>query len=179
MANRWAKFLAGWAIVLSMGLPIAGRTQDTPATPTAEPSVEPSMQPTVQPTVQPADNLLMPLPPGVGTCKNNCPAKGIQFKPGQRLKVRIVNRTKHYISIEKVAGTKPILLSGLKALEFVKGGEQDPNPSIVLWEKNETPLRLHLSQPKPDLLLVEIRFAAKKPGDQSIYLRNDGRIDVF
>ncbi len=175
MAKRWTIFSAGVAIVLSMGLPTPAWTQDPPV----NPPVQPTVQPSAQPTVQPSDDLLMPLPQGVGTCKNNCPAKGIQFKPGQRLTVRIVNRTKRYISIEKVAGTKPILLSGLNALEFAKGGEQDPNPSIVLWEKNETPLRLHLSQPKPDLLLVEIRFAAKKPGDQSIYLRNDGRIDVF
>jgi hypothetical protein len=125
------------------------------------------------------DDLKMPLPQGVGTCKDHCPAKGIQFKPGQRIKVRIVNRTKRYISIEKVAGTNPVILSGLKALEFNKGGESDTNPSIVLWEKNETPLRVQLSQPKPDVLLVEVRFAAKKPGDQSIYLRNDGLVDVF
>ena len=121
----------------------------------------------------------MPLPAGIGTCKDLCPAKGIQFKPGQRITVRVVNRTKNYISIENLAGSKPVILSGLKAIEFSKGGNSDPNPSIVMWEKNETPLRVKLSQPKPDQLVIELRFAAQKPGDQSIYLRNDGKVDVF
>ena len=124
-------------------------------------------------------DLTMPLPVDVGTCKDICPAKGIQFKPGQRITVRMVNRTKHSISIENLAGARPVILSGLKAIEFSKGGRSDPNPSIAMWEKNETPLRAKLSQPKPDQLVVELRFAAQKPGDQSIYLRNDGKVDVF
>ena len=124
-------------------------------------------------------HLTMPLPVDVGTCKDICPAKGIQFKPGQRITVRMVNRTKHYISIENLAGSKPVILSGLKAIEFSKGGSSDLNPSIAMWEKNETPLRVKLSQPKPDQLVIELRFAAQKPGDQSIYLRNDGQVDVF
>lgn len=136
-----------------------------------------------------APNLLSPvlaaapltllLPVDIGTCKDVCPAKGIQFKPGQRITVRVVNRTKRVISIENLAGAKPVLLSGLGSIEFPKGGNSDPNPSIALWENTETPLRVKLSQPKPDLLMIELRFAAQKPGDQSVYLRNDGKVDVF
>ncbi len=163
MAKMLTRISAGLAMGLSIGMSIGlaapGIAQDSP--------------------LPLPDDLKMPLPSRIGTCKDSCPTKGIQFKPGQRITVRIVNRTKQYISIEKVAGTKPVILSGLKALEFSKGGQSDANPSIVLWEKNETPLRVQLSQPKPDVLLVEVRFAAKKPGDQSIYLRNDGLIDVF
>ncbi len=171
MAKFGISIAAGWAIGAAIGLSI-GLTNGL-SIGLATPGI-------AQDSILPLpDDLKMPLPQGVGTCKDHCPAKGIQFKPGQRIKVRIVNRTKRYISIEKVAGTKPVILSGLKALEFNKGGESDANPSIVLWEKNETPLRVQLSQPKPDVLLVEVRFAAKKPGDQSIYLRNDGLVDVF
>lgn len=126
-----------------------------------------------------AASLTMPLPADIGTCKDVCPVKGIQFKPGQRVTVRVVNRTKRVISIENLAGAKPVMLSGLKAIEFAKGGSSDPNPSIALWENTETPLRVKLSQPKPDLLVIELRFAAQKPGDQSVYLRNDGKVDVF
>ena len=123
--------------------------------------------------------LTMPLPADVGTCKTVCPVKGIQFKPGQRITVRVVNRTKRVISVENLAGAKPVMVSGLKTIEFSKGGTSDPNPSIALWENTETPLRVKLSQPKPDLLVIELRFAAQKPGDQSVYLRNDGKVDVF
>jgi hypothetical protein len=166
MAKVLKGILAELAIGLAIGMAI-GMAMASPA----------GMAQT-SPVESPAD-LKMPLPSRIGTCKDNCPAKGIQFKPGQRITVRIVNRTKQYISIEKIAGTKPVILSGLKALEFSKGGQSDSNPSIVLWEKNETPLHVQLSQPKPDVLLVEVRFAAKNPGDQSIYLRNDGQVDVF
>ena len=129
--------------------------------------------------VQAEVDLTMPLPADIGTCKDLCPAKGIQFRPGQRITVRVVNRTRHYISIENLAGSKPVILSGLKAIEFSKGGNSDPNPSIAMWEEDNTPLRVKLSQPKPDQLVIELRFAAQKPGDQSVYLRNDGKVDVF
>ncbi|MBC7515753.1 MAG: hypothetical protein H7237_04880 [Alkalinema sp. FL-bin-369] len=150
-----------------------------PAIATAVASVAIALAAGASNPVQAEGDLTMPLPVDIGTCKDLCPAKGIQFKPGQRITVRVVNRTRHYISIENLAGSKPVILSGLKAIEFSKGGNSDPNPSIAVWEENKTPLRVKLSQPKPDQLVIELRFAAQKPGDQSVYLRNDGKVDVF
>lgn len=125
-------------------------------------------------------DLRLPATSGVGTCRGkNCPPVGIRFKPGQRIKVQILNRTDRPISIEKVAGSQPLILQGKQQISFVQGGVNSDNPSVVFWERNETPIRVKLSQPKPDTLFIDLSFAAKKPGDQSVYVRNDGRIDVF
>ncbi len=125
-------------------------------------------------------DLRLPATPGVGTCRGkNCPPLGIRFKPGQRIKVEIFNRTDRPISIEKVAGSQPLVLQGRAKVSFYQGGVNSDNPSVVFWERNETPIRVKLSQPKPDHLFIDLSFAAKKPGDQSVYVRNDGRVDIF
>ncbi len=125
-------------------------------------------------------DLRLPATPGAGTCRGkSCPPVGIRFKPGQRIKVQIQNRTDRPISIEKVAGSQPIVLQGKQQISFFQGGGNSDNPSIVFWEKNETPIRVKLLQPKADTLSIDLSFAARKPGDQSVYVRNDGRVDVF
>jgi hypothetical protein len=126
-------------------------------------------------------DLRLPATSGAGTCRSgkNCPPVGIRFKPGQRIKVQILNRTDRPISIEKVSGSQPLILQGKQQISFYQGGGNSDNPSVVFWERNETPVRVKLSQPKPDTLFIDLSFAAKKPGDQSVYVRNDGRVDVF
>jgi hypothetical protein len=125
-------------------------------------------------------DLRLPATPGAGSCRGkNCPPVGIRFKPGQRIKVQIFNRSDRPISIEKVAGSQPLVLQGRQRISFFQGGDNSDNPSIVFWERNETPIRVKLSQPKLDTLFIDLSFAARKPGDQSVYVRNDGRVDVF
>jgi hypothetical protein len=111
------------------------------------------------------------------TCASQCPVKPIQFTPGQRIQVQVLNRTGSTIEIENASGDRPIQLLPGKQIKFYRGGSTNPNLSVVFWETTETPLKAALSQPKKDLLQIDLTFAATKPGDRSIYIRNDGRID--
>lgn len=115
----------------------------------------------------------------VGTCANHCPPKPLQFTPGKRIQVQVWNRTGRPLFIEKVQGAKPVVLAGGGRIAFQRGGSTEPNASIVFWEQNETPLKAKLSQPKTDILRVELTFAAQKPGDKALFIRNDGRIDLL
>ncbi len=148
----------------------------------AAPAIAQLTPPVIQtgPDAGTTPDLRLPATPGVGTCRGKtCPPVGIRFKPGQRIKVEIFNRTDRPISIEKVAGSQPLVLQGRTRISFYQGGGTADNPSVVFWERNETPIRVKLAQPKPDTLFIDLSFAAKKPGDQSVYVRNDGRVDIF
>lgn len=169
-----ARFYGQLGLALSLGL-MSGLGM-------ANPSIAQLNPPVIQtgPDAGTTPDLRLPATPGVGTCRSkNCPPVGIRFKPGQRIKVQILNRTDRPISIEKVAGSQPIVLQGKQQISFFQGGNNSDNPSVVFWERGETPIRVKLAQPKADTLLIDLSFAARKPGDQSVYVRNDGRVDVF
>jgi hypothetical protein len=114
------------------------------------------------------------------TCSTRCSVKNpLQFKPGQRIKVQVINRTNSLIKIENALGGRPLELPSGKTIQFYRGGSTDPNFSVVFWEATETPLRSRLSKPAADILKIDLSFAAQKPGDRSVYIRNDGHIDVL
>jgi hypothetical protein len=114
------------------------------------------------------------------TCSTRCSLKNpLQFKPGQRIKVQVINRTNSLIKIENARGGRPLELPSGKTIQFYRGGSTDPNFSVVFWEATETPLRSRLSKPADDTLKIDLSFAAQKPGDRSVYIRNDGHIDVL
>ncbi len=144
-------------------------------------STGPLTPPVIQsgPNAGTTPDLRLPDRPGVGTCRTHCPPVRIQLKPGSRIQIQIFNRTDRPISIEKVAASRPVILEGKQKIVFSQGGEKSDNPSIVFWERNETPIRVKLSQPKANVLFIDLSFAAQRPGDQSVYVRSDGRVDVF
>jgi hypothetical protein len=114
------------------------------------------------------------------TCQNNCPAPPLQFVPGQKIKVQVVNRAANQVQIEKVFGTNPAVLNPGQQIEFARGGSSDPNLSIVFWDVTALAIKTRISKPKPDLLRIELQSEWRyPPGDRSVYIRNDGRVEVF
>jgi hypothetical protein len=120
---------------------------------------------------------LMVNPAVAASCASRCTTKPLQFAPGQRIQVQVWNRTGSTIELENAGGDREIRLMPGQKIKFYRGGSTDPNLSVVFWETTETPLKATLSKPKPDLLEVDLTFAATRPGDRSIYIRNDGQID--
>lgn len=114
------------------------------------------------------------------TCKDNCPPPALQFTPGQKIKVQVINRADNQVQIEKVFGTKPVFLIPGEKIEFDRGGSTDPNLSVVFWDVTSLALRSLVSKPDPNTLRIELRSERRyPPGDRSIYIRNDGRVEVF
>ena len=112
------------------------------------------------------------------TCAQNCPAPELQFVPGERINVQIVNRTRSAIDIEKVQGTKPTPLAPGQILKFERRASTEPNLSVV-WDATAFPLKAVLSKPNKNTLRIELFGGAQVPGDRSVYIRNDGRVEVL
>jgi hypothetical protein len=119
------------------------------------------------------------LPAQANTCASNCPPKPIQFEPGTRIEVRVINRARTAITLENALGDRTIQLQPGQQLKFYRGGSTDPNLSVVFWEKTETPLKAKFTKFKTNQLQVELNLAPTKPGDRSFYIRNDGRIETL
>jgi hypothetical protein len=110
----------------------------------------------------------------------SCPPQPIQFIPGETVRVEVINRTPSLIAIEQIRGTDAFTLDPSKTVSFLRGNSLTPNFSVVIWEVQGLSLRFKLSQPQKNVLRVEVHFGdGYDYNDSSIYLRNDGRLDVF
>ncbi|MBD2516366.1 hypothetical protein H6G93_15360 [Nostoc sp. FACHB-973] len=120
-----------------------------------------------------------PSPTLAGTCASNCGSRPIQFTPGQHIRVEVVNSTPNLIKIQKPSGTDAISLSpGQKLnLEQIEGTE--PNTSLIFWSETGLSLQAIVSKPNFGTLRLELRPTWRSPGDRSLYIMDDGRINVF
>ena len=125
--GRWMSVISVAAVSLIIG-------RQTMAQSMAQ-SVGSSTGPLTPPVIQSGPNagttpdLRLPDRPGVGTCRTNCPPIRIQFKPGSRIQIQIFNRTDRPISMEKVAGSTPVILQGKQKIVFSQGGEKSESES--------------------------------------------------
>ncbi|MEH2068078.1 MAG: hypothetical protein V7K47_07915 [Nostoc sp.] len=114
-----------------------------------------------------------------GTCASKCGPRPIQFTPGQHIRVEVVNSTPNLIKIQKPSGTDAISLNpGQKLnLEEIEGTE--PNTSLIFWSEKGLSLQAIVSKPNFGTLRLELRPTLRSPGDRSLYIMDDGRINVF
>ncbi|MEA5624749.1 hypothetical protein [Nostoc sp. UHCC 0251] len=114
-----------------------------------------------------------------GTCASKCGSRPIQFTPGQSIRVEVVNSTPNLIKIQKPSGTGAISLSpGQKLnLEQIEGTE--PNTSLIFWSETGLSLQAIVSKPNFGTLRLELRPTWRSPGDRSLYIMDDGKINVF
>ena len=110
----------------------------------------------------------------------SCPPQPIQFIPGETVTVEVINRTTSLVAIEQIQGTDAFTLDPGKTISFLRGGSVNPNFSVVLWDVQGLSLQFRLSQPQKKLLRVEVYLGdGDWYDDRTIYLRNDGRLDIF
>lgn len=117
--------------------------------------------------------------PGVaGTCASNCLGR-IQFTPGQRVTVAVVNQTSGLVLLEQVEGSDPVPVQPGQELRFPWWGGTKPNISMVFWDQTSLPLRAEVTQPNRQTLRVQLRPNYAPPGDRAIYILNDGRVTIY
>jgi hypothetical protein len=115
-----------------------------------------------------------------GTCATQCGKPNLRFRPGQRIKVQVTNRTYKVLQVENALGGQPLNIQPRSTVQFYRGGGTDPNFSVVFWEETETPLRAIPTQLGKDTLKIDLNFAPRRSqGDRSIYLDNDGQVTVL
>jgi hypothetical protein len=118
-----------------------------------------------------------PSPTLAGTCASKCGRSPIQFTPGQRIRIKVINSTLYVINLEKLHRTDSISLRPGQELQLEQGDGSEPNISLVFWDENGSPLQAFLSKPDFATLRVEIRPGRLTNGDRSVYIRDDGRVN--
>ncbi|AFY59132.1 hypothetical protein Riv7116_6816 [Rivularia sp. PCC 7116] len=114
-----------------------------------------------------------------GTCASQCGTKPLQFTPGRRIRVQVVNKTPNPIYLEKPQGSNPILLRPGQQVRLEQGDGTEPNISVVFWNQDGLSLKANLSKPNFATLQVELRPEWRIGGDRGIYIRDDGRVQML
>jgi hypothetical protein len=112
-------------------------------------------------------------------CTINCSSRQIQFTPGERIRVLIVNRTSSLVQVEQVYGTTPIALLPSQEIEVDPNFGTRPNASLVFWDETSLPIRAVLFRPETNTLRVEIFPGGRPPGDRSVYIEDDGKVRIY
>lgn len=112
-------------------------------------------------------------------CITNCSSRQIQFTPGERIRVLVVNRTSSLVQVEQVYGTDPIALLPSQEVEVDPNFGTRPNASLVFWDETSLPIRAVLFRPETNTLRVEILPGGRPPGDRSVYIEDDGKVRIY
>jgi hypothetical protein len=118
-------------------------------------------------------------PPALAqTCTVDCRSGQIQFTPGDRITVLVVNRSNVAVGVEQppLVGPRTLIPGGTAELGF--GWGTQPNISILFWALADRPIRVNLSRPAATTLQVEIYSAPSEPSDRSLFIENDGRVVI-
>lgn len=113
------------------------------------------------------------------TCATKCPKPGVKFATGKLITVEVVNNTVGLVQVEEVQGSDPIAVSPGRSLRLrrrVTTGAD--NASVLFWDSQGLNLRAIVQQPEPLLMRVLLRPGGVV-GDQSVYLKDDGRVTIF
>jgi hypothetical protein len=114
-----------------------------------------------------------------GTCASKCGPPSLQFTPGQRIQVHVINLTMSLVQLQKVYGTDPVPLSPGQEFVLNQGDGTTPNISLVFWDAIGLPLKTSIAKPDAQTLRIEIYPGGRPPGDRSVYVLSDGHVTVF
>ncbi|HEY9641468.1 MAG TPA: hypothetical protein V6C57_13355 [Coleofasciculaceae cyanobacterium] len=112
-------------------------------------------------------------------CIAHCGSRQIQFTPGQRIQVQMVNRTRSILQVERILQTDAVPLIPNQTLQLDPSFGTQPNISVVFWDETQLPVRAVLFRPQPNTLRIELFPASQPPGDRSVYIENDGKVAIF
>jgi hypothetical protein len=112
------------------------------------------------------------------TCVENCLSGQIQFTPGDRISVEVVNLSRVTVATEQVPLRGPITLPPGSSTTVGFGWGTTPNLSMFIWALEDQPIRYQLGRLDDTTLLVEVITAPSEPSNRSVYIENDGRVMV-
>ncbi len=114
-----------------------------------------------------------------GTCASQCGSRPIQFTPGQRIRIEVVNRTYRDVKLQKPFIIDPVSLKHGEAMLLEHGDGTIDNASLLFWHENGYAIKATVSKPNFATLRVELRPERRSRGDRSIYILDNGRIQIL
>ena len=123
--------------------------------------------------------LSLALPVQAGTCASQCGPAPLNFPPGTTIEVELVNLTPSIVLFQESGGSDPIPLPPGRTLRLPRLTTTIENASVTFWDSLGLAVKATLTKPQADVLRVQLVPDYDPPGEGAIYLRDDGRIDVF
>ncbi|HEY9761252.1 MAG TPA: hypothetical protein V6D07_01940 [Trichocoleus sp.] len=121
----------------------------------------------------------LPLPLAAQNCTANCRSDQIQFTPGARLDVEVVNQSSAVVYVQQVPLMAPDSLLPRQTANIGFKWGTVPNVSIRFWNNEDQPIKAYLYRPSENTLRVELRNFAYELSDRAIYVQNDGRVLIY
>jgi hypothetical protein len=115
-----------------------------------------------------------------GTCvaSSSCPPPPIQFIPGRPISIEVVNSTYIPVVVQHLGMANPLTIASRQTISILRGTTVSPNFSLIFWTSEGGTLVADVSQPAEQVLRIEIR-ASRSSGNNAVYVRDDGRVEVF
>ena len=116
-----------------------------------------------------------------GTCVagSSCPPPPIQFIPGQRITIEVVNLTQGVIQLQQMPVTDSLTISPGQVRTFLRGSTIDPNFSLIFWDTMGLFLKADIIKLGAKNLRIELRPGGRPPGNRAVYLNDDGRVKIL
>lgn len=108
--------------------------------------------------------------------QTSCDNQPIQFPPGSWVNFEVVNGTSNIINIEDPQSTQAIALSPGQTIML--GGTTTRNMSLLFWDIQGLSLQARLQKTDYNKLRVELLWGSGF-GHYSLYLKDDGRVDLL
>ncbi|MBF2066475.1 MAG: hypothetical protein IGS39_18945 [Calothrix sp. C42_A2020_038] len=120
-----------------------------------------------------------PSPTLAQTCASKCGPRPIQFVPGQLVRIEVANRTPRVLKLQKSGVSESLSIQPGQTFWFEQAPLTEPNVSLLFWDDTGRALSASLNKVNFGILRVELRPNWRQPGDRSIYVRDDGMINVL
>lgn len=120
-----------------------------------------------------------PSPTLAQTCASKCGRRPIAFVPGQLVRVEVTNKTPRVLKLQKTEVSESIAIQPGQTVKFEQVRLTEPNISLLFWDDTGRALSASLNKVNASTLRVELRPNWRQPGDRSIYMRDDGMINVL
>ena len=111
-------------------------------------------------------------------CTAYCRSNEIQFIPGQRVGLQLVNRTAGLVQVQQSGRMQPYPLRPGQEIRLFFGEGTQPNLSLLFWDETDLPVRTLLFRPEDNLLRVEF-LPSGSFSDRSISILDDGRVIIY
>jgi hypothetical protein len=123
--------------------------------------------------------LFLALPVQAGTCASQCGPAPLSFTPGSTIEVEVVNLSPSIVLFQEAGGSDPIPLPPGRTLRLPRLTTTIENASLTFWDSLGLAVKATLTKPQADVLRVQLLPDYDPPGEGTIYLRDDGRVEVF
>ena len=124
-------------------------------------------------------NPINPLLAKPANCKYYC-EKPIEFTPGKKFNVQIINLSSNLIEMEKVANTDVMVINPGQIVSFKQMVDTVNNSSFVFADINNIPLQIKIIQLDSQTLRIELHHSERKNiSDRSVYIQDNGQVKVF